>query len=373
MDHSNRLELRRSVYRLVARTASRASSTISNSTEPTIRNANDTNSVRRALYSGGLGTVGFVFALLHLPHLAADVNGDMGLLALITGAILPFVLGVLITVFSYALWRSDLPASQTRRVFVWFLFGGCGMSIIGGALMVYQSLEGVHLSHVRFLMLDFATAGGVVGMLIGWYDARARLQAMQLRIFEKAIEHCGHCVYLTFPNGTIEYVNPEFESQTGFSKSEAIGENPRILKSGVQDNEFYERLWNTIISGEVWQAELVNARKDGTHHYVDQTIAPVMDGNGEVEHFVAINRDTTRRKEREKKLERQNERLDEFASVVSHDLRNPMNVAQGRIELANETSNIEHLDAAERALSRMEQLIEDSVTRRMALELSRWV
>ncbi|MDG5777158.1 PAS domain S-box protein [Haloarculaceae archaeon H-GB1-1] len=317
---------------------------------------------RRILYAGLLSAAGLVFAVVQLPHLVADSMEGMGLVALLTGAILPLLLGLVIAGFGYGLWRSDLPAAQLRRVNIWFLFGIGGMAVVSGALIIYELLEGARLSHIEYLFLDFVTAGGIAGILVGWYDANNQRHTKQLQIFQQAVEHGGHCFYLTSPDGTIEYVNSEFEAQTGYTQEEALGRNPRILKSGEQDEAFYEEMWRTILSGDVWQSELVNERKDGTRQYVDQTIAPVMDGQNEIEHFVAINRDITEQKKQKTKLERQNERLDEFASVVSHDLRNPLNVALGRIDVVRNDCESEHLDVAERALDRMERLIDDVLT-----------
>lgn len=324
-----------------------------------IRSIGDANKKRRILYAGLLGMAGIVLAGLHLPHAVADITDGVSLLTLLTGAILPLVLGLVIAVSGYWLWRSNLPAVTMHRVNLWFLIGVAGMTVVSGAFAVYELLEGARLTHIRYLLLDFVTTGGIAGILVGWYDGRNQRQTEQLRIFQQAVEHGGHCVYLTAPSGTIEYVNPKFEHQTGYTQKEALGRTPRILKSGEHDEEFYGEMWETILSGDVWQSELVNERKDGTRHYVDQTIAPVMDGQDEVEHFVAINRDITEQKKQKAKLERQNERLDEFASVVSHDLRNPLNVAIGRIDLARNDCESEHLDVAEGALNRMERLIDD--------------
>jgi PAS domain S-box-containing protein len=323
------------------------------------REIEDRNQRDRILYSGLLCAVGLLFAGLQLPHLVADVVEGMGLLALITGAILPLLLGLVIAGFGFKLWRSNLSAGHLRRVNLWFLFGILGMAVVSGALIVYELLEGARLSHISYLFLDFVTVGGIAGILVGWYDASNQRTLEQLRIFQQAVEHSGHCVLLTTPTGDIEYVNREFEAQTGYKREEARGKNPRMLKSGEQGGEFYAEMWETILSGEIWQSELVNKRKDGTLYYVDQTIAPIVNERDEIGHFVAINRDITERKEKQAELEQQNERLDEFASIVSHDLRNPMNVALGHIDMAQSEGNNEHLDVVEGALERMQQLIED--------------
>ncbi|WP_253738663.1 bacterio-opsin activator domain-containing protein [Halohasta salina] len=132
----------------------------------------------------------------------------------------------------------------------------------------------------------------------------------RLRGFRKAIEHAGHAIFLTDPDGTIEYANPAVESVTGYTPAEVIGENPRLWQSGEHDEAFYEGLWDQITSGSVWDGELTNRRKSGERCWVDTTIAPITDGDGAVERFVAIERNITERKERELRIEEQNERLE---------------------------------------------------------------
>jgi PAS domain S-box-containing protein len=305
---------------------------------------------------------GVAFAAFHITHLIADIREGSGTLALLTGAVLPFLLAISIAGAGYYFWTSDLHPDELRYIDVWVLSVTVGMTVIGGAFLWYALLEGAFVAHLHYLLVDFATTGAVGGCLVGWYDAQRRERTRQLRTFRAAVDNAGHSVYLTAPDGTIEYVNPAFESQTGYDRTEALGANPRILKSGEQDDSFYEDMWETILSGGVWNEELVNERKDGTRYHVDQTIAPVTDRHGEIKHFVAVNNDITEQKAYEAELKRRNRQLDEFASVVSHDLRNPMNVAMTRTELAHRDCESEHLEAVQRSLERMERLIDDVLT-----------
>jgi hypothetical protein len=130
----------------------------------------------------------------------------------------------------------------------------------------------------------------------------------RLRGYRKAIEHAGHAIFLTDPDGTIEYANPAVETVTGYEPDEVIGENPRLWQSGKHDEEFYEGLWERIASGSVWEGELTNRRKSGELCWIDATIASITE-DGDVERYVAIERDVTERKERELRIEDQNERL----------------------------------------------------------------
>ncbi|MFB6102568.1 MAG: PAS domain S-box protein [Haloplanus sp.] len=140
----------------------------------------------------------------------------------------------------------------------------------------------------------------------------------KLREFKEAVEHAGHAIYITDTDGTIEYVNPEFEEVTGYTAEQAIGETPEILRSGEHDGDFYEDLWNTIRAGQHWEREMIDERKDGEEIILDQTIAPIETDDGAVEGFVAVNHDITERKRREQELAEEREK---YATLVeqSHD------------------------------------------------------
>ncbi len=122
----------------------------------------------------------------------------------------------------------------------------------------------------------------------------------ELRRLHKAVEEAGHAIYITDVSGTIHYVNPAFERTTGYSREEALGENPRLLKSGRMPDHYYARLFETIHSGGTWQEQIVNRRKDGTLYYANQTIAPVLNDRNEIEWFVAVQTDETERVESER-------------------------------------------------------------------------
>ncbi|MFB6093585.1 MAG: bacterio-opsin activator domain-containing protein [Halanaeroarchaeum sp.] len=140
-----------------------------------------------------------------------------------------------------------------------------------------------------------------------------RTKNERLRTFKKAIEHAGHAIFLTDTDGTITYANQAVESVTGYSRGEVLGEDPSLWKSGEHDEEFYDEMWETILSGDVWEGQIVNERKDGTMTWVDMTIAPIVD-DGEVEQFVAVDTDVTERRKRKERITRQNQRL----AVLNH-------------------------------------------------------
>ena len=145
---------------------------------------------------------------------------------------------------------------------------------------------------------------------IGIISARSVKRAEDaLTLRSAALNAAGNAIMIADRNGTIEWVNPAWCALTGYAADEAIGRNPRFLKSGAQDDAFYQSLWTTILAGRVWDSELVNLRKDGTRYYEQETITPVADAAGEVTHFIAIKQDITARRLADEALQRKNQLL----------------------------------------------------------------
>jgi PAS domain S-box-containing protein len=111
-----------------------------------------------------------------------------------------------------------------------------------------------------------------------------------------AIAQAAEAVVITDARGVIQYVNPAFTSITGYTAGEAVGQNPRILKSGAHDEQFYRGLWTTIGAGRTWQGSLTNRRKDGACYTEEMTITPVRDERARICRFIAIKQDVTARR-----------------------------------------------------------------------------
>lgn len=111
-----------------------------------------------------------------------------------------------------------------------------------------------------------------------------------------AIEQASEAIVITDATGNIQHINPSFTALTGYSKSEAIGKNPRLIQSGRQNQQFYKDLWDTILAGKRWHGEPVNRRKDGTLYVEEMAITPVCSPDGAISRFVAIKSDATSRK-----------------------------------------------------------------------------
>ncbi len=188
-------------------------------------------------------------------------------------------------------------------------------------------------------------------------SARQRTEA-QMRLQSAALEAAVNSVVITDAAGTIQWVNPAFCHVTGYTQAEAVGRNPRVLKSGRQSPEFYAELWRTISGGQKWRGEFVNRRKDGTLYTEDVTIAPVRDETGRIAHYIAIKQDISALKQSlaelhtaHAELARKNLELEAalvdarvaveakaaFLATMSHEIRTPMNGVIGMASLLRET------------------------------------
>ncbi len=111
-----------------------------------------------------------------------------------------------------------------------------------------------------------------------------------------AVEQSADAILISDAAGQIQYVNPAFTAMTGYGRANAVGQNPRFLKSGRQSPEFYKGIWDTIASGRVWHGELINRRKNGTFYPEEMRITPVRDLHGEIVNYIAVKQDVTARR-----------------------------------------------------------------------------
>ena len=173
------------------------------------------------------------------------------------------------------------------------------------------------------------------------HDITLRRQAeTQLRKLQSAVEQSPTVVVITDTTGAIEYVNPQFTVQTGYTAAEALGQNPRFLQSGHHPREFFVRMWETLRAGHTWRGELCNQRKDGTTFWEVAAIAPIRDHAGGLTHYVAIKEDITERRWVAEELRRAKEVAEAanraksiFLANMSHEIRTPMNASLGFSQL----------------------------------------
>ncbi len=127
--------------------------------------------------------------------------------------------------------------------------------------------------------------------------AERRATEERLRQFSRAVEQSPCSIVITDTKGGIEYVNPKFTEVTGYSAAEVYGENPRVLKSGVNPPEFYLELWRTLEDGREWRGEFHNRKKNGDYFWEMASLSPIRNAEGKVTHYLAIKEDITQRKE----------------------------------------------------------------------------
>jgi len=202
---------------------------------------------------------------------------------------------------------------------------------------------------------------------------------------QNAVHQVADILFITDRNGIIEYVNPAFEKITGYCREEAIGNRPNILKSGLMGPEYYSNVWSTILSGNVYRAEVVNKKKNGELFYYDQVITPLKDSQGNITHFISVGRDITPLKKKEEEMGalqeqlRQSQKVEaigQLAGGIAHDFNNLLTIIKGYSHLSllelkegdPLRANIDEINkASERAANLTRQIL--AFSRRQPMEM----
>ncbi len=170
---------------------------------------------------------------------------------------------------------------------------------------------------------------------------RANLEAMEkLSVLSRAVEQNPALIMITSLNGDIEYVNPKFCEVTGYTLAEVTGKNPRFLKSGNQSDEFYSNMWQIIMSGKEWTGEMLNKKKNGDLYWVNSTISPLLNQQGQITHLVGIIEDITEKRKMiidlihaKEKAESGDKLKSAFINNISHEVRTPLSTIEGFVEM----------------------------------------
>jgi len=183
-------------------------------------------------------------------------------------------------------------------------------------------------------------------------------------------------VAITDRAGRIIHVNDKFCEISKYSRLELLGQNHRIINSGYHAREFFVEMWKTISGGKIWEGEIRNRAKDGSYYWVNTTIVPFLDENGNPYQYVSIRYEITQRKAAEEqlriyadRLERSNRELQDFASIAAHDLQEPLRKVQtfgdrllSKYGTALGDDGRDYLDRMLSSAKRMRRLIDDLLT-----------
>ncbi|MDD2897148.1 MAG: PAS domain S-box protein [Desulfuromonadaceae bacterium] len=176
------------------------------------------------------------------------------------------------------------------------------------------------IRHVLITKAPFYSIDGDLGGIVGAFVDVTEQQKLdeQTRKMSRAVEQSPATIVITDVDGNIEYVNPKFLQTTGYTFAEAIGQNPRILKSGELSPEGYAELWKTITSGREWRGEFHNMRRDGTLYWEYASISPLYDKEHRISGYLAIKEDITDRKAVEAELANSRLELEEKHGQLEH-------------------------------------------------------
>lgn len=211
--------------------------------------------------------------------------------------------------------------------------------------------DGTRCLLVWDIALEYAGGKYPVSMtMIGRDITEQRAIQDQFIKLARAVEQSPSVVTITDRNGVIEYVNPKFTALTGYSAEEIVGLTSSVLKSGEASPEHYQELWATIKSGREWRGEFHNRKKNGELYWEAASISPIRSAEGEITHFVAVKEDITERKRLEAEVSDRNRELAEskvlaalgrMASMIAHDLRNPLSSVKMTLQILDKQAALD--------------------------------
>lgn len=160
--------------------------------------------------------------------------------------------------------------------------------------------------------------GKVIGVLgISRDITERKATELKLRMLSTAIEQSPTSVAITNTDAQIEYINSAFTREAGYTLDEVRGKNPRMLQSGLTDAKVYDDMWSKLATGESWQGEFVNRRKNGEIFYEEAYISPIKDDTGKISHYVAVKLDVTARKLAERALRESHKKMDSLLQSLA--------------------------------------------------------
>ena len=176
-----------------------------------------------------------------------------------------------------------------------------------------------------------------------------------------AVEHAAESIIVTDTEGIIEYVNPAFETITGYSRPEVMGRNIELVDSGQHSKTFLSSIIDTLQRGEIWQGRIINKRKDSSLYETEATVSPIKNKMGEITNFVSLQRDVSHevRLERQLRQAQKMEAIGTLAGGIAHDFNNLLMGIQGNISLS--LLDIDGDSTLLKNLKKIEQYIQNGV------------
>ena len=248
-----------------------------------------------------------------------------------------------IVLCDYAMPRyNGLDALQTIRT----VSPDLPVILVSGTIGEDGAVEAMRAGAYDYLLKDrLARLGAAVQRSLeeAKHRRERRRSEERLRLLFHAIEHSPASIVITDPSGRIEYANPRFTQDSGWSLEEVRGQNPRLLKSGAMSPAEYTRLWKTILAGGEWRGEFCNRKKTGELIWESAAVSPVRDSRGQITHFVKVAEDITHRKQTDEAFRRLDaqlrraqkmEALGEMAGGIAHDFNSYLGAIVTTLQLA---------------------------------------
>jgi len=195
--------------------------------------------------------------------------------------------------------------------------------------VVRKDGESVHVEINATQIMKCSEIVGVQGVLRD--ITRLKTEEVELKKLSLAVQQSPVGIVITDAEGNIEYVNPSFETATGYSIDDVLGKTPRILKSGEHSIEFYKDLWDTILQGNEWRGEFHNRKKNGDLYWETASISPIKNEDGRITHFLGVKEDVTERKLLEQQLihSQKMDAIGTLAGGIAHGFNNMLSVIIG--------------------------------------------
>ncbi|MFQ5519327.1 MAG: PAS domain S-box protein, partial [Mariprofundus sp.] len=309
-----------------------------------------------------------IAAWAYLPSLnwglVAKIDQDEALagLAVIRDKLILSVIAVLLLILGLVAWRANRFIQPLSRL------TQAAAGIAKGSRFDIDAPTDTAIAEINLLSASFNNMSEEILSYQAELEAKVKERTAELSRLQAAIEQTHEIVLITDRDAVIQYVNPAFEKISGYSTEEVVGRRASLVKSGEMSQDFYKHMWDTILAGRSWQADLTNRNKAGELYEVEQAISPIKNEQGNITGFVSVQRDVTEERKQQQQLEHTQrlESLGVLAGGIAHDFNNLLTAILGNAGLARRripddnpiAANLHHIEeASERAADLCKQML----------------